>query len=103
MVDYLIVFVSHTNVLLGIDVEGTSLYLNKVFVALTLRARLLAYKREVKVKLKVKVKLYCKKVLRWSREDPISTARRDPLYRPLPATTLTLVTHIYESYPKSIR
>jgi len=52
---------------------------------------MLAYKQEVKVK--VKVKLYCKKVLRWSREDPISTARRDPLYRPLPATTLTLVTH----------
>jgi len=87
------VFVSHTNILLGRGVEGTSLYLNKVSVALTLRARVLAYKREVKVKVKVKVKLYCKKVLRWSREDPISTSRREPLYRPLPATTLTLVTH----------
>jgi len=96
LVDYLIVFVSPTNVLLGRDVEGTSSYLNKVLVALTLRARMLAYKREVKVK--VKVKLYCKKVLRWSREDPISTARRDPLYRPLPAITLTLVTHTYESH-----
>ena len=57
---------------------------------------MLAYKREVKVK--VKVKVYCKKVLRWSREDPISTARRDPLYRPLAAMTLTLVTHTYESH-----
>ena len=55
-----------------------------------------ACKREVEVK--VKVKLYCKKVLRWSREDPISTTRRDPLYRPLPAITLTLVTHTYESH-----
>ena len=76
--------------------EGTSSYLNKVLVALTLRARVLAYKRKVKVK--VKVKLYCKKVLRWSREDPISTSHREPLYRPLPATTLTLVTHTYESH-----
>jgi len=39
-----------------------------------------------------------RKVLRWLREDPISTARRDPLYRPLPAITLTLVTHTYESH-----
>jgi len=54
----------------------------------------LAYKREIKVKVKVN----CKKVLRWSREDPISSARRDPLYRPLPAITLTLVTHTYESH-----
>jgi len=98
LVDYLIVFVSHTNVSLGRDVGRTSLYLNKVLVALALRARVLAYKREVKVKVKVKVKLYCKKVLRWSREDSISTARRDPLYRPLPAITLTLVTHTYESH-----
>jgi len=45
----------------------------------------------------VKIKIYCKKVLRWLREDPMSTARRDPLYRALPATTLTLVTHTYES------
>jgi len=90
--------VSHTNILLGRDVGGTSSYLNKVLVALTLRARVLAYKRKVKVKVKVKVKLYCKKVLRWSREDPISTARREPLYRPLLATTLTLVTHTYESH-----
>jgi len=37
-------------------------------------------------------------LLRWLREDPISTARRDPLYRPLPAITLTLVTHTYESH-----
>ena len=66
-------------------------------IALTRRElRLLAYKREVKVK--VKVKLYCRKVLRWSREDPISTAHRDPLYRPLPAITLTLVTHTYEPH-----
>ena len=36
-------------------------------VALTLRAKVLAYKREVKVK--VKVKVYCKKVLRWLREE----------------------------------
>ena len=47
---------------------------------------------------KVKVKLYCKKVLRWSREDPISSSRREPLYRSLPAKTLTLVTHTYESH-----
>jgi len=52
-------FVSHTNVLLGRGVEGTSSYLNKVLVAQTLRARVLAYKREIKVK------LYCRKVLRW--------------------------------------
>jgi len=38
------------------------------------------------------------KLLRWLREDPISTARCDPLYRPLPAITLTLVTHTYESH-----
>jgi len=37
-------------------------------------------------------------LLRWLREDPISTARRNPLYRPLPAITLTLVTHTYESH-----
>jgi len=91
---YFVVFVSHTNILLGRGVEGTSSYLNKVLFALTLRARVLAYKREIKVKVKVN----CKKVLRWSREDPISSARRDPLYRPLPAITLTLVTHTYESH-----
>ena len=37
-------------------------------------------------------------LLRWLREDPISTARLDPLYRPLPAITLTLVTHTYQSH-----
>jgi len=63
--DYLIVFVSHTNVLLGRDGEGTSSYRDKVLIALTLRARVLAYKREVKVMIKV----YCRKVLRWLREE----------------------------------
>jgi len=63
--DYLIVFVSHSNILLGRDGEGTSSYCDKVLVALTLRARVLAYKREVEVLIKV----YCKKVLRWLREE----------------------------------
>jgi len=46
--DYLIVLVSHTNILLGRRGEGPCLI--RVVVALTLRARLLEFKREVLVK-----------------------------------------------------
>jgi len=46
--DSLIVLVSHTNGLLGRDREGPCL--TRVIVALILKARLLAYKRQVKVK-----------------------------------------------------
>ena len=42
--------------------------LNKVVVALMLRARLLAYKREVNIEV-FRIKVYSKKVLRWLREE----------------------------------
>ena len=42
--------------------------LTRVVVGLTLRAKLLAYKREVKEEA-FRVKIYCKKVVRWLREE----------------------------------
>ena len=59
--DYLIVFISHTNVLLGRDGEGPCL--TRVVVALTIRAQV-AF-----IQVRGKGKAYCKKVLRWGREE----------------------------------
>ena len=60
--DYLIVFVCNLLSLWDKDPADPLSY--KVVVALRLRARLLAYKREVKIK-----KLYCRKVLTWLHEE----------------------------------